>query len=300
MGCSRWNAADYSHYSRTVSKKTQKEIFTQRAGHKDLDPSRFDVRESCDSPENPNSTPVIIGVDETGSMGVLAETIIKKGLGVIVQGIYERKPIPDPHVLLAAIGDMYYDYSPIQTTQFEADVRLTQQIEKFYIEGNGGGNGGESYAALWWFALNKTKCDSFQKRGRKGYLFTVGDECTHMTLLRDHLSRFLSASVERDVDVKDLLQKVSSCWHVFHLITPTGTTEAQDAVRHWKQLLGERAIEVPDHHKLGEIIVSTMQVNEGHNLDQVCNSWDGSTGMAVRQAVSGLARQQGDITVVNV
>jgi hypothetical protein len=304
MGSSRWDDKQYATYSRSVSQKTQQQIFTNTSGcHADLDPSKFAVRESCDSSANPKSTPIIIGVDETGSMGILAETIIKQGLGIIVQGIYDRKPVTDPHVLLAAIGDANCDIAPIQTTQFEADVCLTKQIEKFYIEGNGGGNGGESYPLVWWFAAYKTHCDAILKRSRMGYLFTVGDEAPHKIITRDQIERFMGGTAEADVSIDQLLEEVSNSWNVFHLITPTGSTRGQNAVAKWRELLGERAIEVADHNRLGEIIVSIMQVNEGQNADVVADSWNGSTSIAVRKAVSGLSKRSGvcgGITVVNV
>lgn len=304
MGCSRWDDSAYRSYSRQAQTKTQAEIFTNRSGcHADLDPTKFAVRESCDSAQNPNSTPIIIGVDETGSMGILAETIIKQGLGVIVQGIYDRKPVPDPHILLAAIGDANCDSAPIQTTQFEADVCLTKQIEKFFIEGNGGGNGGESYPLVWWFASHKTKCDAILKHHRMGYVFTVGDEAPHKVLPRKQIQRFLGGNAEADIKIEQLLEGVTANWNVFHLITPTDATQYQNAVKKWRDLLGERAIEVDDHNRLGEIIVSVMQVNEGQDADDVAKSWDGSTGLVVGKAVSGLAKRiqtVGGITVTNV
>jgi len=267
----------------------------------DLDPTKFAVRESCDSAANPNSTPIIIGVDVTGSMGILAETIIKQGLGVIVQGIYDRKPVPDPHILLAAIGDACCDIAPLQATQFEADVCITSQIEKFYIEGNGGGNGGESYPLVWWFAANKTKCDAIVKHHRMGYLFTVGDEVPHKVLTREQIQRFCGGTVEADVAIEQLLDDVTANWHIFHLITPTAATSRQNAIQKWRELLGEKAIEVADHTRIGEILVSLMQVNEGQDADDVVKSWAGSTGIVVGKAVSGLAkRTSGGITVTDV
>lgn len=291
MGSSNWNAQAYTSYSRSAQQKTRQQIFTNTSGcHPDLNPAKFAIRESVDSQANPNSTPVIVCVDETGSMGHLAETIIKRGLGVIVEGILDRKPITDPHILLAAVGDAYCDNAPIQTTQFEADVVILEQIEKFFLEGNGGGNGGESYPLVWWFALNKTHCDAINIRKRKGYLFTVGDETFHPAITKEQLNTFLDAHAEADVDIAQLLQKVQTKWHVFHLITPTATTHHEDAISKWRELLGERAIEISDHTKLGEIVVSIMQVNEGHDVKEVLASWDGSTSLVVGKAVSGLAK----------
>lgn len=289
MGNSRWDPGVYRSYSASVKSKSQQQIFTNTSGcHDDLNPAKFDYRESCDSAANPKSTPIIIGVDETGSMGHLATEIIKQGLGVIVEGIYDRKPVSDPHILLAALGDANCDAAPIQATQFEADTRIVQQIEKFFIESNGGGNGGESYSLAWWLALHKTKCDAIDKRNARGYLFTIGDEWVHDRLNRGQIHRFLGAGDATDAATQELLEEVSLKWNVFHLITPTGSTSVQEAIPKWRQLLGERAVVVEDHKKLGEVIVSIMQVNEGHAGDEVADSWDADSRAVVRNAVAGL------------
>ncbi len=41
----------------------------QRSAHPDLDPTKFRVRESCDSADHPDSRAVAVLFDETGSMG---------------------------------------------------------------------------------------------------------------------------------------------------------------------------------------------------------------------------------------
>ncbi len=288
MGGSRWDSRSYASYASSVKGKATKEIFTEDKCHPDLDPSKFALRESVDSVANPNSTPVIVGVDDTGSMGHLATEIIKQGLGVIVEGIISRKPITDPHILLAAIGDATCDRSPLQATQFEADVIITKQIEKFFIEQGGGGNNGESYALLWWFALNKTVCDSINLRKRKGYLFTIGDECYLPIIGKNEINNFLGGTVQADIKTAELLEEVQKSWNVFHLITPTEATRQQGAIAKWKALLGQRVSVVDDYTKLGEVIVSIMQVNEGQDMSTVIGSWDGSTGLTVAEAVKDL------------
>ena len=75
-----------------------------------------------------------------------------------------------------AIGDAECDRAPLQVTQFEADIRLADQLRELWIEGGGGGNRGESYHLPWAFAAMRTSTDCFERRGRKGYLFTIGDE----------------------------------------------------------------------------------------------------------------------------
>ena len=182
MGGTRWSPTDWDKYSTTTQTKSQQQIFTGKTMNADLDPKSIKVRESVDSPANPKSTPLIIAVDQTGSMGYLATEIIKTGLGVIMGEVYSRKPISDPHIMCMAVGDSKCDSSPLQATQFEADLKLAEQMENFFIEAGGGGNGGESYHLAWYFAAMKTKTDSIIKRGKNGYLFTIGHEPPHMTL----------------------------------------------------------------------------------------------------------------------
>ncbi len=290
MGNARWEANDWDGYKASVAKSAPSTIFRSSGLADSLDPSQFKFRESVDSDKNPNSTPIIIGVDETGSMGMLATDIIKKGLGIVMKGIYDRKPVTDPHICIAGIGDAAFDRAPIQVTQFEAGVKeITSQVEQIYIEGNGGGNGGESYPILWYFAANKTKCDAITKRNRKGYLFTVGDECP-TKLTKGEIKKFFGDDVETDMSIKDLLDLAKKNWHVFHIIVETGATREQGAVDVWRDLLGQRAIVIPDKDKLAEVIVSTIQVIEGEDADKVADSWDGTTSVVVRNAIKGLEK----------
>lgn len=286
MGNARWSHSDWIHHARATSHQSRDQIFAQHDIHAELDPAKIKLRESVDSPANPQSTPIIIAADETGSMGVLAETIIKRGLGVIMEAIYDRQPVPDPHICCMGLGDAYCDWAPLQVTQFEASVApLVDQVKKIYIEGGGGGNGGESYPLAWWFACYKTKCDAIAKRKRKGYLFTIGDECPHDLLTREQVRRFCGVGCERNVPAADLLELAQRFWHVFHLIVkPVGD---QPVLSKWRELLAERAIVVDDHERLAEGIVSTIQIVEGHDADSVAGSWDRHTSGVIRN----MARQ---------
>ena len=300
MGSSSWDSKSYSSYKSSVSSKSTRDIFRSTKIHEDLDPSKFEFRESRDSDVNPNSTPILVGADVTGSMGFLATQIIKESLGVIVEEIIKRKPISDPHILLAAIGDMEWDQAPLQTTQFEADTCIIEQIEKFYIEQGGGANNGESYPALWWFAQNKTQCDSIIKRNRKGYIFTIGDERPLNIMSKVAIQGFLGGKVQENSSIDELLNEVQQSWNIFHLITPTNATRRQSADEAWKKLLGQNAIIVEDHTKLGEIIVSIMQVNEGEDVDSVIDSWDSSTSLAVQKSVGDLAPSMNKTEIIEI
>lgn len=293
MGGTSYSAPDWTRYSSSVATKTRAEIFTRSDLDPALDPSKFKVRESCDSDVNPESTPIMIFVDETGSMGNLAEAIIRKDLGIIMGEVNNRKPVKYPHFLCGGVGDCECDEAPIQATQFEADSNsLVPQIEKIYLEGGGGGNYGESYPLAWVFAQHKTRCDAIIKRKKKGFLFTIGDERALPKLSKAHVKRFLDVDLEGNITIKELLNQVTQNWEVFHLIVPTSATASQGAVAAWKELLDERAIVIDGGEKLGAklgaIIVSTLQVLAGEDLDTVADSWDGSTAIVVKNSLKGL------------
>ena len=52
--------------------------------------------------------------------------------------------------------------------------------------------------------------------------------------------------------------------------------------------MGERAIKVSDLTKIPEIIVSTLELLSGKSHDEIISSWDGTTGIVVNKAISGL------------
>lgn len=272
MGNSRFSDHDYRAYTYSVASTPREEIFTSRGLDPALDPSKIAFREAVDSEANPETTPIILGCDETGSMGALAETIIRHGLGTIMTEIYKRKPITDPQILCMGIGDAYCDQAPLQVTQFEAGVEpMVQQIAAIYLEGAGGGNPGESYPLAWYFAAYKTKCDAFDKRHRRGYLFTIGDEAPLPVITKEQLKRFLGVDARNGVDAHALLAAVEKSWHVFHLIVkPVGH---QAVEKEWRALLGQRAILVPDIEKLAEGIVAIIQMTEGATHNTVIAEW---------------------------
>lgn len=292
MGGGRWSADDFKSYSGKNVGKTTQQIFTKTSLDNTLNPKGIKIRESCDSLDNPNSHAVILGVDVTGSMGHLATLLVKAGLNTAITEIHQRKPISDPHIMLAAIGDVECDLAPLQVTQFEADLRLLEQTEKFFVEGGGGGNGWESYSFLWYFAATKTKIDCWEKRRKKGYLFTIGDEEPTRILRSTHIEEFVGDKPERnEFTSEELLRMVSRTYHVFHLMVEESNTfriNQRSTKEMWQNLLGERALLLSDYNKMSEVIVSTIQICEGHNKDKVVNSWDGSTNLVVKRATASL------------
>jgi hypothetical protein len=292
VGHGRWNAGAWAKYAATHTRgKSAQEIFSAHKMKAAFDPAQIRLRESRDSAENPASTAIILASDVTGSMGQIAEVMIRSGLDTTMREIYDRAPVTDPHVLVMAVGDAECDSAPLQATQFEADIRLAEQLKDLWIEGGGGGNGGESYHLAWYFAALKTSIDCFEQRAKKGYLFTIGDEPILPGIGKSDLRRVFGDGAKADLPSADLLAMASRSYEVFHIaLTNVGfARHGMPAVLStWTPLLGERVIQCDDHSKIAEVIVSAIQVVEGHDKSAVVRSWSGSTAETVGNAVKSL------------
>jgi len=298
MGSGRWDPSDWGSYAKSsgYDTKSTASIYASRGLDSDLNPKGV-TRESRDSADNPASTPLIVGLDVTGSMSMVLDAMARTGLNTLVSEVYTRKPIHDPHVMCAGIGDVECDQAPLQVTQFEADLRIAKQLEKIWLESGGGGNRYESYALLWYFAARHTVTDSFEKRKKKGYLFTVGDEEPTGRLVKEDIQEFIGDTLQEDVDLESLLTEVSRKWEVFHVMVGEGNHAKhfeQDVRQGWTKLLGQRAIWLTDHTKLAEVVVSILQLHEGADRDAVVRSWDGSTALVVQEATKGLTKKVSD------
>lgn len=290
MGGMRWDADDWARASRaTVGKRTE-EIFTSSGMHPSLNPYGV-VRESRDSLVNPNSNAIVIGLDVTGSMGMIADAMAREGLGTLVEEILKRKPVSDPHILACGIGDSYCDDAPLQVTQFEADIRIADQLKMIWLEKGGGGNNHEGYHLPWYFAAQHTQIDCFEKRGKKGYLFTVGDEEPPEELLAAHATALFGDSLQRTLSVGELLTLVSRTYHVFHVVVEEGNHARNNlsrVLKKWNALLGQRVLRLKDYRRLAEVVVSAIEVNEGRDRTTVAKSWSGDTSVVVAHALGTL------------
>jgi hypothetical protein len=295
MGGGTFDPGAYRSFTRSTVGKSTDEIYTSRAIDKDLNPLGVKVRESRDSVDNPQSTPLIVGIDVTGSMGMIADTLARKGLGTLFTGVLDRKPISDPHVMFMAIGDANCDQAPLQVSQFEADNRIVEQLTKIWIEHGGGGNNFESYNLPWYFAAFHTVHDSMEKRGKRGYLFTVGDEEAPHPLTKAQLKRFIGDDVEAELSTRDLLEMAQRAYDVYHVIIQEGSHARSYPARvmdSWTDLLGQHVIPLADHTKLSEVIVSAIEVAEGADAATSAKGW-GSGAAVIHDAIKSLPKGRG-------
>lgn len=292
MGGGTFDPRAYSTFASSTVGKATEEIYTARKIHPDLNPLNVKMRESRDSVDNPNSTPLIVAIDVTGSMGIIADNLAREGLGTLFKGVLDRKPIADPHVMFMAIGDANYDQAPLQVSQFEADNRIVEQLTQIWLEHGGGGNGFESYNLPWYFAANHTVHDSMEKRGKRGYLFTIGDEEAPGALTPPQIKRFIGDDIELQ-STKAMLELAQRTYDVYHVVILQG-----DYARHqpdkvlasWRTWLGQHVIPLADYTKLAETIVSTIEIAEGRDAATSASAWGHGASTIVLEAVKALPR----------
>lgn len=276
MGGARWSDDDYKSYATRTNYVTasRDEVFVNRNMPQSLDPSKIRLRESCDSEQNPNSTPLIFALDVTGSMGQYAELIAKEGLPELMSKILEVSPVQDPHLMFMGLDDVHaHSPAPLQVSQFEADIRILEQLREIYLVGRGGGNSSESYDLPWYFAANKTKIDSLAKRGKKGYLFTFGDEeAPYETVSARKLESVFGPGQYKDMTPAESLAAAQEKYEVFHIVIEQGNYCRDNKGRvygTWTELLGNRVLFLKDFRNLTELVIATLKISEGADIQEV-------------------------------
>lgn len=233
----------------TTAYNSAQDMFKQRRIADVLNPKNV-VRECVDSDEHPNTIPVILALDVTGSMGSAAMEVAKK-LNVVMTNLYEK--VKDVEFLVMGIGDLAYDDAPIQASQFESDIRIAEQLDKVYFEGGGGGNTYESYTAAWYFGLHHTKLDCW-KRNKKGIIITMGDEPLNPYLPYVELRNAIGDSLQGDVKTDELHKEVIQKFDVYHLMVDDPHT----ALRRYESMVNKTFGEYLDGQHLIKVTLDSL------------------------------------------
>lgn len=268
----------YSESARTVRAssmgymtKSKDEIFTQSREHRiheSMVPSKALLREARDSENHPNSIPIIIALDLTGSMLDIPQHLVKEGLPKIVSTIIQ-KGIPDPQILFLGVGDHECDRAPLQVGQFESgDEELDLWLTRTWLEGGGGSNAGESYLLAHYFAANHTSIDCWEKRKQKGILFTIGDEPGLKSLPSRSVKEIMGDGAQGNYTDEQLLEAAQESYDVYHLHLNhrSGSSRAE---QYWKNLLGQNCIILENYedvpNMISKIVIENVEGRVSHN-----------------------------------
>ena len=274
MGGGSWTRDKFVSYSTSRGRALREDGSTDIRGmsasqvytQKNLDPMLNPlnvVRECCDSEEHPNTLPVILALDVTGSMGQTAVEVSAE-LNNIMTEIY--KEVKDVEFMVMGIGDFVFDRAPLQVSQFESDIRIAEQLDKVWFEFGGGSNAWESYSSAWAFAIKQTKLDCW-KRGKKGIIITMGDEELNPSIPYEPYDRATGKARElinagaHDIDTKDLYKAVTELYEVYHInVKHGGRNPDLSRFKVPDQFLSDLVILIPAFFDLSVRVVLSVRV----------------------------------------
>lgn len=272
MGGSRFSASAFADYgtrnllSATGDRLSLHDTFNYTAPTETWQPVNISVRESRDSEANPESRAIIFGIDFTASMGHIAHEMVNEYVPKIMTTIIDGA-VKDPHLMAMAIRDYKASRdTPLQVSQFEGDHKVVEQMQDFYgCSQGGGGNLEESYALAWAFAAYKTSIDCYEKRGVKGYLFTIGDDGPQEGSMSDSELQALVGGGEAGT-VEKIQADAAEKYELFHIHIARGRSGGWndgEIMERWKGKLGNRAMRLTDYTKVPELVNAVIAINEG-------------------------------------
>ena len=248
---------------------SNQDIFKSKTVDKALNP--FEVMRECrDSEEHPNTIPVILSLDITGSMGQAAVEVAKK-LNVIMTKLYDQ--IKDVEFMIMGIGDLYCDRGPIQISQFESDIRIAEQLDKIWFEFGGGGNFWESYSAAWYMGSRHCDLDCW-KRGKKGIIITMGDERLNPYLPEEALMLQTGDDLEADVKTEDLYKETSEKFDIYHIQVNHGNFWDKSNIDKSWEILGDNYKEA-NMDNIADVIVDIIVKANSEDSMVAGNTSDG-------------------------
>lgn len=233
-----------------------------RTVHPDLSPFGVRVRESRDSDEHPHSVPIAVIFDVTGSMGTVPRTLqtkLPELLGLVLRKGYTE----DPQIMFGAVGDATCDRVPLQIGQFESDNRMDDDLGKIVLEGGGGGQMTESYELAMYFMARHTALDSHERRGKRGYLFMIGDELAYPKVKAAEVRKIIGDELAADIPVEDIVAELTRMYDLYFIIPEGGYHSGDERLtRFWRGLLGQQVIFLDDLEAVCETIALTVGLAE--------------------------------------
>lgn len=303
MGHSNWSDAAYqsrqSHRKATRSSAFTYDDQVRHSGvvqvHPQMNPLGT-IRESRDSQAHPDSVAIGVLFDVTGSMGEVPRVLQTK-LGALMRLLVQRGCLAHPQILFGAVGDAYSDRVPLQIGQFESGLEMDDDLGKIFIEGGGGGQTHESYELGFYFMARHTAIDCYERRGHKGYLFTIGDEKPYPVVSRSQVVGIIGDRLEVDIPIEQALAELHARYEHFHIMpTETHHGRSADVQGRWRELLGERVLMLEDASAVCETIALAVGLCEGTlpdlgeaRADLVAAGYDASAAGAAATALTPFA-----------
>jgi hypothetical protein len=214
--------------------------------------------------------------------------------------LVRKDVVSDPQIAIGAYGDTECDRVPFQFSQFESDNRIDDNLDNVFIEGGGGGNSGEMSCGLAWFVARHVVTDAWEKRGKKGYLFLIGDECS-LAVSKAEAKRYLGEPEPFELTPEIAYAEAQKQWNVFFLLVDNWAARSQDSRRKYEALLGKDHVITLETTESAPAVIAAVigyeeqTVDEGTLVTDLAEAgFDGEVALAATKATQGLARRNRD------
>lgn len=282
--------SDYGYVRPSAPKITNaSQVFKATSMIDEFNPAVMKLpREALDSALSPHSRGIILAEDVTGSMGRYLLNLIQYQFPKLIKAIGGHVSY-NPHIMFMGVGDVEAgDRAPLQVTQFETDLRMLEQLEKIWLEKNGGGNGYESYILPWYFAAKYCQMDCIEKRGEKGFLFTFGDEGITPYISARDLKRVFGDRPDldtREVTAQDCYDMASEKFNCYHIIL-RGSNYHYCSMSGWYETMGGHVCDLSDHECMAELVLAILDMYEGKSKNEaIAAIKDSHARSVVREAL---------------
>jgi len=214
-----------------------------------------------------SSAPLIIVVDETGSMGDWPATIFSKLPYLENEG--KEYLGDDFEICFMAIGDAYCSNEkyPLQVRPFAKGLELKDRLKELVIEGGGGGQTTETYELAALFAAQKVE----MPKAVKPVIIFIGDEQCYDTISPDHAKKLLGIDLQRSLSTEAVFKQLKDKYSVYVIRKPYGSSsgntlseEDRRISAHWARLIGDDHISnLPEASRVVDVIFGILAKETG-------------------------------------
>lgn len=167
--------------------------------------------------------PLIVVIDQTGSMGDWPATMFSK-LPYLDHEVRWYLG-DDAEIAFMAIGDaQHHETYPLQVQAFSSGQDLTKRLEALVIEGDGGGNGGETYELAALYLLHNLHVDPVAQP----IVIFIGDEPCFNSISVEDAQTWSKVRLERSTSTASVFADLRKKASVYFIHKPYGSGSGSD------------------------------------------------------------------------
>jgi hypothetical protein len=140
---------------------------------------------------------------------------------------------------------------------------MDEHLRNVILEGGGGGSNNESYELALYFLARHTSIDCWEKRGRKGYAFLIGDEMAYPAVNQQQVAKHIDDGLEGNIPLRQIIAEVQRRYHLFFIFPRNASHGADEKIQNfWQDLLGQMVIFLDDENAVSETIALAIGLTE--------------------------------------